>query len=61
MEYMTYAWWVIGFIALLVVADWRMAVKKKGHLDPVDRRRLRGVVGIGAVLTAIAWFVEWAS
>ena len=57
---MIYAWWVIGFIALILAVDWRIAKKKKGHVDAVDRKRFTGTLGIGAVLAAIAWFVHWS-
>ena len=57
---MAYAWWVIGLIVAILAIDFRLVRKRKDRIDPEDWRRLRGIAGIGIVLTVIAWLMHWA-
>lgn len=59
--------WAVSFMILaltilLVVSDYRIAVKrnKSGRTEFADRRRMRGMLMIGAALAGLAAFVQWS-
>jgi hypothetical protein len=60
LEHWQYAAAAFGFCAFLALLDTILAKKKNnGVTTYTDRRRIRGILGVGVVLAAVAWFVEW--
>jgi hypothetical protein len=64
---------VMGIVAALIVLEWFLAVRKhstpatktkkakKGTPQFEDKRRMRGMIGVGIGIAAIAWFIQWQS
>ncbi|MEO7403007.1 MAG: hypothetical protein ABIU95_04995 [Burkholderiales bacterium] len=59
MTYWQYPAVVMGLFVALMLVEWIMASKKHGEPQFSDKRRIRGLFGVGLVLAAIAWFIQW--
>lgn len=46
---------IIGIGILLVFAEHSMASKKKEGVTFTDRKRMRGIMGVAAVLAVLTW------
>ncbi len=46
---------IIGIGALLVIVEHHMASKKKGGVTVVDKRQMRGIMGVAVVLAVLTW------
>ena len=51
----------MGLCVALMLLEWIMASKKHGKPQYSDKRRIRGLFGVGLVLAALAWFIQWQS
>jgi len=49
------------FVMVLIVFEWRIASRKKGGVNDVDRRMMRSMFGIGLVLAGVVWFLQGAT
>jgi hypothetical protein len=56
----TYKWpgILLGFVILLIIFEWRIAKRKKGGINAVDRKMMRGMFGIGLALAAVVWLLQ---
>ena len=51
---------VFGLCVILALGDWRLADKKRGGMNVTDKRRIRGILGIGLILGAGTWVLQQA-
>jgi len=49
---------VFGLCALIAFSDFLLAGRKKGGRNVTDRRRIRGILGIGIILAAGAYLLR---
>jgi small-conductance mechanosensitive channel len=49
---------MLGFVMLLIYFEWRVASRKKGGVNAVDRKMMRGMFGVGVALAAIVWLLQ---
>ena len=49
---------VFTLCALLGIGDWVLAGKKRGGINSTDKRRIRGILGIGLILAAGTWALQ---
>ena len=46
---------ILGIGVLFMVAEYLLASKKKGGITFTDKQRMRGILGVAAVLAGLTW------
>lgn len=54
---MKYALITFGIGCLIVILEWHMAGKKKEGVTWTDKKRMRGILGVAAGMSALVYFI----